>query len=138
MNELAFTYLENQVLDWLLGGEEPVLYELRQQLCSAKIKIRKYTGVGFYLYFDVPGNIPSLESLNVKSSFCFGDVEVLITDGDHKQRVGFLLWIRDGYIDSLEAYTYGDEKWPEKIEKMHLRYIGEKRDFNDLRQIWAL
>jgi hypothetical protein len=139
MNELTFTSLESQVLEWLLAGEDPVLNELRQQLRSSSIESRQYTGVGFYLKFDVPHNVQGFfESSKVKTSFCFGDVDVELTTGNYQQRVGFLLWVENGYLDQLEAYTYGDEKWPEKIDEIHLRYLGNQRDLEDLRRNWEL
>ncbi len=139
MNSLTFTPLESQVLDLLLAGKDPVLNVLRQQFHSSEVESRKYTGVGYYLKFNVPGNTPGLlEIPNVKLSFCFGDVDVVITTGNYQQRVGFLLWVENGYLDQLEAYTYGDEKWPEMIDEFHLRYLGNQRNLDYLRRDWEL
>jgi hypothetical protein len=139
MKELMFTSLESQVLEWLLAGEDSVLNVLRQQLHSSSIESRQYTGVGFYLKFDVPHNAQGfLEPHKVKPSFCFGDGDVELTTDNCQQRVGFLLWVENGYLDQLEAYTYGDETWPEKIDEFNLRYLGNHRDLDDLRRNWEL
>lgn len=139
MNEMDFTPLESKVLEWLLDGEDPVLEVLREQYGLSKVASREYTGVGFYLYFEVKSTKNAiLDASNVKKSFCFGDVDVVITSGAKHQRVGFLLWIENGYLHSLEAYTYGLEKWPVEIDEFQLRYLGNHRDLNDLRQNWVL
>jgi len=60
----------------------------------------------------------------------FGDVAAQVPGLKHD--AGFLLFIKDGYIDFLEAYTY-DEPWPTKIEKFDLSYLGgESRDLSPL------
>jgi hypothetical protein len=83
-------------------------------------------------------NPGSNESSGVKSSFCFGDVDVVALNGTFQQRVGFLLWIKDGYLESLEAYTYGDGKWPEKYDNFQINYIGNERNIKELRRNWEL
>jgi len=139
MNDLTFTSLENQVLEWLLAGDNPVLNMLRQQLHSSRIESRQYTGVGYYLKFDVPHNKNRLlESSKAKPSFCFGDVNVVIRIGNYEQMVGFLLWVEDGYLDQLEVYTYGDEKWPDMFDEFKLSYMDDPRDLDDLRRNWEL
>jgi hypothetical protein len=139
MKELIFTTLERQIFDWLLAGEYPVLYILRQQLSSSTIKSRQYTGVGFNLYLDVSQKNRDLLKLpNVKPTFCIGDVDVEIMVGNHQQKVGFLLWVKNGYMYSLESYTYGDEKWPEMISEFKIRYLFNQRNLNDLKRSWEL
>jgi hypothetical protein len=133
------TPLENEVLEWLLAGEDPVLDALRQQFAVSTIKSRESTGVGWYINFDVPDSQKRLyEILVVKQDFCFGDVDVGLEVNDGLQEVGFLLWVKDGYLDYLEAYTYGFETWPEEIKAFHLRYLGDQRDLSSLRRNWEL
>jgi hypothetical protein len=139
MNYLTFTPLESQVLEWLLADGDPVLKALQEQLASSKIKSRKLTGAGFYLNFEIPGTNKRLHDvLEVKPNFCFGDVGVYLEADDHIQEVSFLLWIKDGYLDNLEAYTYGLEKWPEEVISFRLFYFGDKRDLDNLRRNWKL
>ena len=139
MNELTFTPLESQVLEWLLAGWDPVLMGLREQLASSKIESRELTGVGFYLNFKIPSINKRLHDvLEVKQNFCFGDVGAYLETDDRIQEVGFLLWIKDGYLDSLEAYTYGLEKWPEEVNSSRPFYFGDKRDLDDLIRNWKL
>lgn len=76
--------------------------------------------------------------LVVKQNFCFGDVGASFDQDNRKQEVGFLLWIKAGYVDCLEAYTYGFEKWPEEDTPFQLFYFGNKRDLEYLRRNWSL
>jgi hypothetical protein len=135
MIDANLTPLESKVLEWLLGGDDPVLVALRSQFASASIRSREMTGVGFYLYFSVPANTRKLhEEFDVKPRFWFGDVEASI---DLLERgAGFVLWIEDGLLACLEGYTY-DEEWPEHIGDFSLRYVtGADRDLNLVRRWW--
>ena len=137
MHDLALNPLEVKVFELLLAGDDPVLNELNQQFQSARIRSRRCTGVGYYLYFDVEKKQENLvESLHIKSLFCFGDVDVILEKGKDQQEVGYLLWIKDGYIDNLEAYTFGAEEWPEEIDEFRVKYISGQRNLDELRKEW--
>lgn len=139
MHDLTFTPLESQVLEWLLSGEDPVLALLRDHFATSRVQSRDFTGVGFYLNIELPTTNKRIhEVLEVKQDFCFGDVGAYLEAEDRIQEVGFLLWVKNGYLDNLEAYTYGLEKWPEEVNSFRLFYLGDKRDLDDLRQNWEL
>jgi len=139
MDDLTFTQLERQVFELLLAGEDPMLNSLRQQFRLSRIISRLYTGVGYYLTIDVPHKRTEVvEFSNVKPSFCFGDVDGVLTIGDYQQMIGFLLWVENGYIDQLEVYTYGGEKWPDKFDKFRVSYMDDPRNFASLRRNWEL
>jgi hypothetical protein len=139
MHDLTFTPLESQVLEWLLSGEDPVLALLRDQFATSRVQSRDFTGVGVYLNIELPTTNKRIqEVLEVKQDFCFGDVGAYLEADDRIQEVGFLLWVHNGYLDSLEAYTYGLEKWPEEVNSFRLFYLGDKRDLDDLRRNWEL
>jgi len=139
MSNLTITPLESQVMEWLLAGDDNVLKVLRKQYHSSTIKSRENTGVGFYLIFDVPHDEKiDLDTHKVKTSFCFGDIDVLITTDRVQQSVDFLIWVEDGYLAELEACTYGLAKWPEIIDDFSLRYFENYRDLEKLRKCWEL
>ena len=70
MSDLQFSSLESKVLDLLLAGEDPVLTVLQDQLASARIQSREFTGVGFYLDFEIPTNSKRIQDvLSVKQNF---------------------------------------------------------------------
>lgn len=115
-------------MDKLLDGEDHLLGILQEQYKRSTVKSREFTGVGFYTTFTLDKNVPKAE---YKNTFQIGDVigEVKgINNG-----IGFILFIKDGLINILEGYTYGDEKWPESIEEYKLLYIsGDKRNWKSL------
>mgnify|MGYP001023990954 FL=1 len=107
MNSLDLTQLEKEVLMWLLAGDDPVIKALRRQLQEIRSIRRELTGVGIHLYFETSIDTQPLhKELDVKADFCFGDVEA--ETQSLKNGIGFLLWIRNGIITSLEGYTYDE------------------------------
>lgn len=113
--------LEKQVMDKLLQGEQTILKKLNEQYYVSRVVCVEYTGVGFYIDYCVPEqnwNLPK------DLDFCFGDVHAYLNNAD--QPVGFLLWVTDGILDFLEAYTY-DMPWPKEITEYRLEYISEQR-----------
>ena len=113
------TDLERAVLEKLLDGEHPVLQALRAQLEVSEVSARTFTGVGFFTTFKVPPQAPAAP---VKAaSLAFGDVVATIPGVQHG--AGFVLFIKDGRLDTLEGYTY-DEDWPESIPAFELDYVG--------------
>lgn len=81
--------------------------KLLKQFKSASLKSRKMTGVGFFTYFQVPETIEPVRPTENP----FGNAEMEV--GGLKYGCGFILFLKDDYIDFLECYTYV-EPWPEK------------------------
>lgn len=111
--------LERDVLEMLLAGSHPSLKTLRLQLQRADIQ-REMTGVGFYLQFALPDATPRIRPESCR----FGDVHAELAG--LKYGVGFLLFIDNGQLSQLEAYTY-DERWPETLGAYALRYSKQER-----------
>jgi hypothetical protein len=147
--EKTLTEFERDVLDWILREDERVLQALRQramaepvsngqfkrekrvlqvlrqQMMAASVLGRELTGVGFYVDFAIPDDVPSLnESLGTKRGFAFGNVGAILEDANVE--VGFVLFVRDGRMKMLEGYTYGGEPWPEREGRYRLFYFGER------------
>ena len=59
-----------------------------------------------------------------------GDVYAEIPGLEHG--AGFVLYIKDGYLDMLEGYSY-DEPWPSSVEGFALHYSSGERDVRSLR-----
>ncbi len=120
----SLTQLERDVLDWILRGDDPMHNALRQQITVASVSDRRFTGVGFYVDFAIPDDVPRLdESVGTKPNFAFGNVGAIFEDANVE--VGFVLFVRDGRIHTLEGYTYGNDAWPEPQGKYRLFYFGE-------------
>lgn len=101
--------LANQVMKMLLSGDEEVLLTLREQYESAVIVSEEDTGAGFFIRYQVDGTFRIREEF--KATFQIGDIDGEIDGIDGA--VGFVLFIKDGYLTMLEGYTNGIDKWPE-------------------------
>lgn len=112
--------LEAMVMQQLLAGVHPVLRILQQQFEAARVARRELTGVGFYTYFSVDDKAPHVDDMQ---NFCFGDVHADLIG--LQNGCGFLLWVSDGVLDNLEAYTY-DESWPPNALIERVYYMREE------------
>jgi hypothetical protein len=113
--------LERAVLDKLLAGDHPLLLALRAQADGARMTSRKYTGVGFFCDFEVPPDVPPLATRD----FAFGDVNASMDGLEYG--AGFVLFVREGRLATLEGYTY-EEPWPKDVRNVKLSYRREPRE----------
>lgn len=117
---IGLTDFEQAVLQKLLSGNHPVLETLRQQMEHARLASRENTGVGFYCDFEIPETAPT-----VSRDLQLGDVHAEIEGLD--RGAGFVLFVSDGRVKTLEGYTY-DEPWPETVGVYTLRYSSPSRE----------
>src|SRR5436190_1511111 len=118
--------LEQAVMEKLLDGDNPLLQDLRKQFEEIESVERKFTGAGFFTKFRLAPNVRPLS----KKSWTFGDVAATIPE--LKNGAGFLLFVRDGLLNQLEGYTYG-ESWPTEVSRFKLGYIvkGQVKEERD-------
>ena len=118
--------IEHAVLEKMLDGSFPLLIQLQHQLELCIVKKREFTDFGFYTTLTVPQSIPRIARLDIK----FGDVIGYIPE--LSEGAGFLLYLKDGVLDMLEGYSYG-EPWPSSIDCFTLKYIkGDTRNWSDV------
>lgn len=115
------TDFENDVIQKLLAGNCETYRILLSQIEHANVS-RTYTGVGFFLDFDVPSHLPTVEP----KKFRVGDVHADIAG--LKFGAGFILFVEDGSAKLLEGFSY-EEPWPDHVDDYHLRYTKEPREF---------
>jgi hypothetical protein len=109
--------LEIAVLQKMLDGEQPVLRALRRQLEGLSVVKRERTGAGVFTFLSPsPGSIPARFRTN---SLRIGDVHATIPG--LVNGAGFVLYVENGLLKMLEAYSY-EESWPAQIESFQLRY----------------
>jgi len=131
--KISFEEFEEIVMKELLSGDDHNLEILRAQFSSAEVRSREFTGVGFYTYFRPDVNMPKVEG---KQAFQFGDLKVDLQGV--KAGVGFVLFIKNGYLDFLEGYTY-DDPWPGDIDILSIGFeTNGIRDLEKLSKIWSL
>lgn len=108
--------LTARLMPLLLAGDHPMSVLLREQYVRAAIREVELTGVGFFIEFEVPGDVARTDPANVTGGNVHIEVEGL------KHGIGCLLFVRDGVIATLVGYTFGDDEWPEHP------MVGELRD----------
>lgn len=113
---------EEQVINKLLAGDSHVLAILRKQFGVATVTDRQFSGAGFVLEFNVPTHSPIISD---DASFEITDVVADISGISNG--AGFVLYIRNGKLASLEGFTF-DEPWPDVISDFQLRYREKIRD----------
>jgi hypothetical protein len=102
------TNLETEVIEKIISSN--IDYEiLRRQLNSCSVESRTLTNEGFYTKLKVHDN--SFRLITSQSAE-LSNVEAYIEGLKHG--AGFTLFIRNGFIDTLEGYSY-EESWPENI-----------------------
>jgi hypothetical protein len=101
------TQFERDLLDSLLDGDQPLSRALRRQLATAVPVSRQLSGVGIFLSFQVP--VASGLDPTEPRSFEVGTVRFDLKGVEHGGLAA--LFVRDGYVSWLEAWTcHGD--WP--------------------------
>lgn len=127
---MILTPLEKHVMEKILEGDCPVLATLREQLNVAIIAEREMTGTGFFSKFALSSDAPNLSS---GQSFEINDLIGEIQNVTHG--VGFVLFVRNGKLDTLEGFTY-EEAWPDEVSQIRLSYRNGKRNIIDLCKSW--
>jgi hypothetical protein len=99
-----FNKLEIAVLAWLQTHykNEP----LSAQIESAKFISRKWTQVGFYVYLSVSAELRQLDMSDFQGRRHISGPEIQSVDVEHNG--GSILWCKEGYINCIEMYTFGN------------------------------
>jgi hypothetical protein len=115
--------IETIAMGMLLAGEHPTLVVLRDQLAVAKVADREFSGVGFFVHFQVPASSPRADEVRL----VIGDVYAKLTGLEHD--AGFLLFVSDGALDMLECFIV-DDRWPTEPEIVHVYYVRREGNGN--------
>ena len=92
------------------------------QLAGTRVESRRMTGVGIFVDLLVGGDAGRVDDINSEISGSY--MTSLRSPGD---LVGFTLFIRSGYLNFLEGYTFGDVKWPEEPMEKWLKLAKPER-----------
>ncbi len=125
---------EKKLMEMLLRGSDDVLVGLRNQYCNSNIESRRFTGAGFLTHFKVKAGIgPAADG----RTFQIGDVNAIINGV--KNQIGFVLFIKNGYLSMLEGYTLSADFWPSDYSNLLLVYDTPegKRDYKKLKKCWS-
>ena len=116
--------LETAILEKMLSGDKEPFNTLRRQYRRAKVMERRFTGVGFFTHIYVPSDaarLPDREGLEI------GDVSAEIAG--LRDGADFVLFVRDGAIDTLEGFCY-DEAWPDPATatRVFFNQLSDRKD----------
>ena len=70
------------------------------------VKERDITQIGFFTYFE---KLDKLKPCDTSETYTFSKLGAKI---NHSIETGYLIYVRDGYIDCVEGFTYG-QPWPD-------------------------
>ena len=105
---------EISVLNKFLEGQGKNVSMLRNQMQNLMVKNRQQSRSGVFIKFHQNNSIFALED---KNRHVIEGVKGFANN--IKYSIGFILYLENGMIDMLEAYTY-DETWPEQLDKLKL------------------
>jgi hypothetical protein len=101
---------ELQIIRSMLVERFGAISPLLDRIQSLKFEIRRMTGTGYYVNFSNSQDLHSVNTLDTELSR-----ELRTTLPPPHDVVGFTLFIREGYLNSFEGYTFGDVRWPKGL-----------------------
>ena len=112
--------IEHDAMQMLLAGAHPTLETLRAQFERSYVSERNFTGLGFFTTFEVREPYSRLDPPNriVIDDVC-ADVAGLETG------CGFVLFVDDGLLGTLECHLWGDNALPKDAQYDRLFYIHQ-------------
>jgi hypothetical protein len=71
---------------------------LEEQIDGILVKRRQSTGAGFFTYFTIMSNAMHQIHVDTRGAYVTAKINGL------DNALGFILWLKDGYVDYLEGY----------------------------------
>jgi hypothetical protein len=126
----GLTSLEHDVIATLLRPDHPVFQALRLEFERCEAAARELTGVGFFteLSTQIDAAPAPVRPGRLRLNGVVAEIDGL------KHGAGFLLWIENGVLVTLEGFSY-DEPWPEKVNDYSLRPRTRLEGNDDLQQV---
>jgi len=108
------TELEKLVIERMLADSDLKPVKSTVNFDAIEAVDRELTGVGFLTDF---GHSEEMRLFDGGVSLRWGKVGARLNSS--KVETGYLVYVDDGYVTTVEGYTYGDE-WPDKVEQIEL------------------
>ncbi|MCG8556924.1 MAG: hypothetical protein MJD61_16815 [Proteobacteria bacterium] len=106
--------LERAVVERFLCHEVDRVRKPGLDFDKVPVRSREFTGAGFLTEFE---KCEELHLFDNSVSDRLGKIGAKL--GESKVDTGYLFYIDEGYLTTVEGYSYGDE-WPNDIEKFEL------------------
>jgi hypothetical protein len=113
----SFTDLESAVLHAIFSETPGIRDALERQFEAAEVLDRENTGVGFFTRIGVRADVPRVASPSPLGREVGAKVEGL----DHG--MGFILFMEDGRIRTLEGFTYTDSTTGLDLEHLNFEVL---------------
>ena len=111
----GFEQFEREVMEMIAKENPKYEAKIMAQYEKAHVIKREFTGHGFFTDFDITD---PADSLGCGYNNQLGDLTAEFPEV--KFGAGFVLFIKNGFIEMLEGYVYGDEAWPDQITEYKL------------------
>jgi hypothetical protein len=108
------TELEKVVIERMLHDPELKPLRVAVDFDVVQVRDREFTGAGFLTEFE---RSEELRLFGDGTSLRWGRIGAKLNAS--KIETGYLVYVDDGFVTTVEGYTYGDE-WPHQIEKIEL------------------
>jgi hypothetical protein len=106
--------LEKLVVGTMLTDHELKPVRSTVNFDAVAVSDRELTGVGFLTEFE---RSEELKLFDADVSLRWGKAGARLNAS--KVETGYLVYVDDGYVTTVEGYTYGDE-WPDQVEQIEL------------------
>ena len=110
-----FKQFEREVMEMIAKEDPRFEAKILAQYEKAHVTGREFTGHGFFTNFEVTD---PADSLGCGFNTELGALTVEFPEV--KYGGGFVLFVRNGFIETLEGFVYGDDTWPEPITQYKL------------------
>lgn len=109
-----FLLMEDEVIKKIINNASEYNDVLLQQYSNILKYSREFDECGFYTNFEINKGNCTMISKNLTLNSIYGKLN------DNDMEVGFLLFVRNGYISMLECYKIHSEEFPNEITKYNL------------------
>jgi len=115
--------LEMKVMNRFLKDPTlPILAKSQIDFDRVNVTDRDYTGAGFFTEFE---RSEALRLFAEGTSMRGGRVGARLNSD--RRETGYLFYVDDGYLTTLEGYTYGGDEWPKEITEIEIYDIEPGR-----------
>lgn len=111
---MKLTELETAVLERMVAGNHPARLRRAFHADAVTVMGRELTGAGFLTELQ---RSPELRLFEDGVSIRLGTIGARLNRT--MTETGYVVYVDDGYVTSVEGYTYGDE-WPTEVETFEL------------------
>ncbi len=111
---MKVTELEQAVIRSMLADRELKPVRSTVNFATVVVSDRGFTGAGFLTELE---RSEALRLFNVGVSLRWGKLGARLNAS--RVETGYLVYVDDGYVTTVEGYPYGDE-WPDQVEQIEL------------------